>query len=82
MVYIYIELDGERVAEGWRDPLGQKETENGRRNGESVCEWQGERRSERTGDAVGAGGCRRTARVECEREGGYRRRRKAASEQR
>lgn len=66
VVYIYIELDGERVAEGWRDPLGRRETENGR--GSRECEWQGERR--RAGDAVGAGGCRRTARVESAKERG------------
>lgn len=47
------------------NPLGRKETENGR--GSRVA-GRGGQRGEQEMCAVGAGGCRRTARVECERE--------------
>lgn len=57
-----------RVRRGGGRAAGPVGTE---RDGERKREWSGRGGREkrwRAGDAVGAGGCRRTARVECERE--------------
>lgn len=59
-----------RVSRGGGRVVGPVGTE---RDGERKREWSGKggrsrEKRWRAGDAVGAGGCRRTARVECERE--------------
>jgi len=61
---VYIELDGRES--GWRKDSGTH-WDGKRRRTEEGTGWQGGRQGW-AGDAVGTGGCRRTARVECERE--------------
>lgn len=64
---VYIELDGEsrESGAGGGRAVGPVGTE---RDGERKREQGGRGRQGWAGDAVGAGGCRSTARVECERE--------------
>lgn len=71
---IYIELDGESTgAEGWRDPLGRKETENGRGNRVAGGEGATEESRRCGGSGWMQEDCARRVR---KREGGYCRRRR------
>lgn len=67
-VYIYIELDGREGGGRVAGPVGTER--DGERKREQGVRAAGGTGGKRTGDAVGAGGCRRTARVESAKERG------------